>query len=54
MLAHRLRRWANINLALGQRLVFTGNKYTEVLWELFCSYKDDVTCAGHANQWSLW
>ena len=49
MLAHRLRRWANISPALGQRLVFTGNKYTTVLWELFCSYKDDVTCAGHAN-----
>ena len=24
MLAHRLRRWANIKLALGQRLVFAG------------------------------
>ena len=24
MLAHRLRRWANINTALGQRVVFAG------------------------------
>ena len=27
MLAHRLRRWANINPALGQRVVFAGVKH---------------------------